>query len=441
MSTTLESQHTVIEIDPVLINPSPMNPRKHFDPDELKKLADSMKANGQIQEIVVYKAEQMHNEGYEIIAGERRWRAAKIAKLKFLRCNVIDVTEEEAIELRGLENFQRQDFNAIEEATWFRQMLENCDYTQAALAKKLGVTQSHISNRVRLLQLPEFFQDKIISGEIPPSLARLMVPLVKHEQVSQALQEKYRKDFLEELFDFDIYLRESVESVGRPLESIQFNRNAKVDKELDVLTINESDGFKSEYAMNVEYFDQLQSEAKKEEKKKQEKPKKNIDQPKEKFSVNDWQYRNKIELYKSDWIKSQIQQLGKIPDAYVLPFAIVFDSPYLISNDKNILSAKGAELKKLAQKAILASIDEAYSLPMLTEAASLLGIKIEDWKYDKEILTRLTKCYLEVIAREWKLISKKADKEEFLKLGEVERRNWINERSEGLTAPKSLLKA
>ncbi|MDX2083129.1 MAG: ParB/RepB/Spo0J family partition protein [Rickettsiales bacterium] len=147
------------------INAGIYQPRKNFDQNELEELASSIKENGLIQPIILRKAGE--DESYEIIAGERRFRAAKIAGLKEIPAIIKKINNHEALELAIIENVQRTDLSLIEEAEGYRQLINEFSYTQEQIAKKLGKSRSHITNLLRLLNLPltvrNFLDQKLIS--------------------------------------------------------------------------------------------------------------------------------------------------------------------------------------------------------------------------------------------------------------------------------------
>ncbi|MBX7075150.1 MAG: ParB/RepB/Spo0J family partition protein, partial [Pirellulales bacterium] len=161
------------------LEPSPTNPRKHFDESALEELAATIRQHGIIEPLVVrQQIDCVGGDGrarYEIVGGERRWRAAKIVKLRDVPCRVVRLSAAEVIEIQIVENLARADLNPIEEAEGFDALLAR-GLTQAELAHKLGRAQGHISNRVRLLELPPAIRELIAAQKLPPTHARLLVP-------------------------------------------------------------------------------------------------------------------------------------------------------------------------------------------------------------------------------------------------------------------------
>jgi len=163
------------------LKPGPFNPRNRFDPGELQQLAESIKSRGLVQPIIVRPASGPGG-GYEIIAGERRWRAAQQAALHDVPVIVRDISDNQALELAIIENVQRTDLNPIEEAAGYRQLLDAHGYTQADLAAIVGKSRSHLANMLRLLKLPPSVLELLRQGALSAGHAR---PLVGREDAGQ----------------------------------------------------------------------------------------------------------------------------------------------------------------------------------------------------------------------------------------------------------------
>lgn len=142
------------------IRPNPYQPRKHFDEEKLNELALSIKEHGIFQPIILKKS--IH--GYDIVAGERRFRAASIVGLETVPAIVVDFTDEQMMEIALLENIQREDLNAIEEAQAYQTMMEKLELTQEQLSKRVGKSRAHIANTVRLLKMPKELQNYVLDG-------------------------------------------------------------------------------------------------------------------------------------------------------------------------------------------------------------------------------------------------------------------------------------
>ena len=155
------------------IAPNPEQPRKRFEKDDLADLAASIKEKGVIQPLIVRRSGEQR---FEIVAGERRWRAAQIAQLHALPVIVREFTDVEVLEVAIIENIQRADLNAIEEAAGYRQLMEKFGHTQEKLAEALGKSRSHIANLMRLLNLPESVVELVRIGDLSAGHARALIP-------------------------------------------------------------------------------------------------------------------------------------------------------------------------------------------------------------------------------------------------------------------------
>ncbi|MHA1158199.1 MAG: ParB/RepB/Spo0J family partition protein, partial [Alphaproteobacteria bacterium] len=156
------------------LRPNPHNPRKNFDDGALDELTASVREKGVVQPLIVRVVGEVPNS-YEIIAGERRWRAAQRAGLHDVPVIVRDVSDREALELAIIENVQRADLNALEEAIGYRELLDQYAYSQSELAAVIGKSRPHISNTLRLLKLPHEVQMLLRSGELTAGHARALV--------------------------------------------------------------------------------------------------------------------------------------------------------------------------------------------------------------------------------------------------------------------------
>lgn len=151
-----------------------LNPRKTFKEDELAELADSIREKGLVQPILV-RPEPGSSNGYEIVAGERRWRASQRAGLHMVPVIVRDLADQEVLELAIIENVQRADLNPIEEAAGYQELIERYAYTQERLAEVIGKSRSHLANTLRLLKLPTSVQSMVENGKLTAGHARALV--------------------------------------------------------------------------------------------------------------------------------------------------------------------------------------------------------------------------------------------------------------------------
>jgi len=164
-----------LEIPIEFLEPNPFQPRRIFTEEDLKDLTTSVKERGIIQPIIVRPKPGAEGR-YQIIAGERRWRAAQRAQLHEVPVRVKDLDDAQALEIAIVENVQRADLNPVEEARGYRQLMDEFSYTQDALAKFIGKSRSHIANMVRLLTLPEGVQVMLADGRLSAGHARAILP-------------------------------------------------------------------------------------------------------------------------------------------------------------------------------------------------------------------------------------------------------------------------
>lgn len=170
-------------------------PRKNFDDDSLEELANSIKADGVIQPIVVRKV----GDKYEIIAGERRFRASKLAGLEKVPIIIKNVSDRKARELALVENIQRENLNPIEEAISLKTLMEEYKLTQQELSDIVGKSRSYIANNLRLLNLSDYIKDYLIRGELSPSQGRTLLSLETEEE---------RKKYLDKLLVKEVNIRD-----------------------------------------------------------------------------------------------------------------------------------------------------------------------------------------------------------------------------------------
>jgi ParB family transcriptional regulator, chromosome partitioning protein len=153
------------------IHPNPAQPRRHFAEDSLEELAQSLKRHGMIQPILV----RPHGSGYQIVAGERRWRAAQRAQLHQVKAIVRELSDEETLEIALIENIQRKDLNPIEEAEAYRKLCTDFGHSQNELAAIVEKSRSHVANMMRLLELPTLVRELVIEGQLSMGHARALL--------------------------------------------------------------------------------------------------------------------------------------------------------------------------------------------------------------------------------------------------------------------------
>ncbi|KAF0227226.1 MAG: ParB-like protein [Erysipelotrichaceae bacterium] len=174
-----------------LIHPNPYQPRIHFDEVKIEELAQSIREHGVFTPILIRKAVS----GYQLIAGERRLRAAKVAQLKSIPSIILEFTESEMMEISLIENIQREDLNIIEEAKAYDNLLTRMNMTQETLAKKVGKSRVHITNTLRLLQLPKSVQDLVLNKVLTMGQVKPLITLDDPHKI-KTLADKIAKEGL-----------------------------------------------------------------------------------------------------------------------------------------------------------------------------------------------------------------------------------------------------
>jgi ParB family chromosome partitioning protein len=239
--------------------PNPHQPRKYFDPETLNDLAASLKEYGVLQPLLVRPARNNKN-AFEIIAGERRWRAAQIAQLHELPVIIQEMDDSLALQIGLVENLQREDLNAIEEALGYRNLMEEFGHTQQNVAKLVGKSRSQVTNMLRLLNLPGSIQEMVKSGALTSGHARALIGRPDAE------------DLAHEIIKQSLSVRD-VEAMVQPLQDNRKQHSARsrstekdsdtqaLEKELcDILGLNVSIQLKSRGgAMKIDFktLDQL----------------------------------------------------------------------------------------------------------------------------------------------------------------------------------------
>lgn len=177
-TSSLEEKNNIIEVKINEIEPNKDQPRKVFDEEKLKKLAESIKEHGVVQPIIVRRKKNR----YIIVAGERRWRASKIANLKTIPVIVKDLSSREIMEVALIENLQREDLNPIEEAEAFAKLMEEFNMTQEEVGKIVGKSRAAVANSVRLLSLAQEIKEMLTDGRITSGHARTLVTIEDPER-------------------------------------------------------------------------------------------------------------------------------------------------------------------------------------------------------------------------------------------------------------------
>lgn len=171
------------------LKPHSQQPRKSFDDKKMAELVASIKEKGVIQPLVI----RQMSDHYQIIAGERRWRAAQKAGLERVPVVIQDVTEDWALEIALIENIQREDLNPLEEATAYRHLMDNFDLSQEEVAKRVGKERSSVANALRLLRLPNKVKDDLLASRLSMGHARALLSLETDDDINEASDEVIRK--------------------------------------------------------------------------------------------------------------------------------------------------------------------------------------------------------------------------------------------------------
>ena len=185
-----KNNDSIVQISLSDLRANPYQPRKNFDEEALNELAESIKQHGVFQPIIVKKS----IKGYEIIAGERRFRASKLAGLTTIPAIIKDFSDEEMMQIALLENLQRENLTAIEEAKAYKSIIESMNITQDELAKKVGKSRSHITNILGLLKLPTSVQDMVLFNKISMGHARVLSKLDDMEKIEELAQKIVDED-------------------------------------------------------------------------------------------------------------------------------------------------------------------------------------------------------------------------------------------------------
>lgn len=203
------------------IKANPYQPRKEFDETKLKELSESIKTHGVFTPILVKRAVK----GYELIAGERRLRASKLAQLQEIPAIIVDFNDQQMMEVALLENIQREDLNVIEEAHAYTKMLDKLGYTQEELAKRIGKSREHVTNTLRLLKLPTKIQEYVMSKQLTMGHVRSLLSLDNEEDMVMVAKQAI-KDKL------------SVRAIEKLVKDFMTPKAKKVEKQKDTSLVN-----------------------------------------------------------------------------------------------------------------------------------------------------------------------------------------------------------
>lgn len=213
-SETNDDNTGVIEVKINEIEPNSDQPRKYFDDDKLSQLSESIKQHGVIQPIIVKKDNNM----YTIIAGERRWRAAKLAGLTKVPVLIKEYTDKQVMEIALIENLQREDLNPIEEADAYQRLMEEYNLTQEQIADTLGKSRPAIANTLRLLSLPNSIKKYVVSGDLSSGHARCLIVL--SDEIKQQVAARYIIDNKLSVRETEKYVKKIHEDTPKKIDKI-----------------------------------------------------------------------------------------------------------------------------------------------------------------------------------------------------------------------------
>lgn len=244
------------------IRPNPYQPRKIFNREAMEELSQSIQQHGVFTPILVKKS----ISGYELIAGERRWRASKMAGLSDIPAIIVDFDDQQMMEIALLENIQREDLNIIEEAKAYEQLIQRLNYTQEQLARRVGKSREHITNTMRLLKLPDQIQDYVIAKKLSMGHARALLGIKDEKEMikiaKQAISQGYsvrkveqvvkkRNAIKEEKPKEDLYIKEAKRvleeyfqtsiSIGTHNISIHYEDHEDLNRILEILDLLEKE--------------------------------------------------------------------------------------------------------------------------------------------------------------------------------------------------------
>lgn len=258
------SKDEIVEISLDELRSNPYQPRKYFDEEALNELANSIKEHGVFQPIIVKKS----IKGYEIIAGERRVKASRLAGAKTIPAIIRDFSDKDMMEIALLENLQRENLNSIEEATAYKKLQENLNLTQEELAHHLGKSRSHITNMLGLLTLPEEVKDMIMTNQLTMGHARALSKMSSKEEIinlaNKIVEEKLSVRQVEEMTSNDLYQKKNtikahkiVDYTYKPIEEFlcdKLGTKVKIkNNKVNISFSNQEDLNRILEILNIEY--------------------------------------------------------------------------------------------------------------------------------------------------------------------------------------------
>ena len=262
LNTNNQNKNNISKINITNIYPNKKQPRKNFQEKEIKELSESIKAQGLIQPIVVRETSK---NNYEIIAGERRWRACQLAGLHSVNCVLMSVDEESVYELALIENIQRENLNIIEEAKAYKNLIKLNNIKNEDLSKKIGKSPSHISNLIRILELEEEIQHMIIDGKISMGHARALIGVPNAiELAKEIFQKKLSVRSVETLTSTHKKTRKKTNEKDPNIEDLEKELSNKIGLKTEIqFNENGSSGSLKLYYSDLNQLDEIMKRLKK----------------------------------------------------------------------------------------------------------------------------------------------------------------------------------
>ncbi|EOP77193.1 ParB-like partition protein [Bacillus cereus VDM006] len=251
----VREEEKIQEIALTELRPNPYQPRKNFQKEAIQELAASIKEHGILQPLIVRKS----IKGYEIVAGERRYRAAKEACLEKVPAVVRELNEQQMMEFALLENLQREDLNPMEEALAYQMLMDELNVTQEQLAKRLGKSRPYIANYVRLLTLPSFVQEMIANGSLSMAHGRTLLTIKDEEQLKSLLK-RIEKEGLN-VRQLEQIVQQIHQRVSRETKTVKRERNIFFEERETLLREKFGTGIKIKETkkekgkIEIEFFD------------------------------------------------------------------------------------------------------------------------------------------------------------------------------------------
>ena len=407
----------IVELPLGCIIRSPTQPREEFDQTAIDQLAESYAKVGVLQAITVRPAPGLQEmPKYELIAGERRWRAAQKAKLITIPSRIVECTDEEALEIQASENLDRENLNPMERANQFQILLQKGGYTQEALAKRFKVSQPEISHAISMLRLPELWQQRVIKRDISQTHARELIPWLDVPKVLEKLAD-VKADEIGSAADWRGTVINAVHEVSRSMSFSQypgggwcnFKPTAKQKEELDIRDVPMQYGRngKVKRAFNVKLWNELNAAAKKRMSDREKQRRANADATAGPRVDHQAEYRNRefrrhLYTVKRNWLGRSVAEkleLGK-HEYLIMKTAIMM--PCFADMGCDVLHKAGNHSRDLGSALVEFKQNEFESFVLDTVKAWLTG-DVEPYYDDcPEWIEQLARDFKIDISRDWR---------------------------------------